>query len=91
MAQFDVCVNIDPMCTVLTIRDATGQVVHLERKPPRWGLKSTSDDFDWAAIESALIRAGYRRPTTAEWVRGHWSVHTVVDETAISGVDAGAR
>ncbi|RVW00207.1 hypothetical protein [Rhodococcus xishaensis] len=91
MAQFDACVNIDPMCTVLTIRDATGRVVHRERKPPRWGLMPSCDDFDFKAIDSVLLSAGFRRPTTAEWVTGHWSVHAVVDETAASGADAGTR
>ena len=92
MAQFDVCVNVDPTCTVLTIRDAAGQVVHRDRKPPRWGLRPTSDDFDFATIDAALVGAGYRRPATAEWVPGHWSVHTVADDQAArSGADAGAR
>ncbi|RVW00925.1 hypothetical protein [Rhodococcus spongiicola] len=91
MAQFEACVNIDPMCTVLTIRDATGRVVHRERKPPRWGLMPRCNDFDFAAIDSALLGAGFCRPTRAEWVSGHWSVHTVVHETAASGADAGAR
>ena len=92
MAQFDVCVNVDPMCTVLTIRDAAGRVVHRDRKPPRWGLLSASDDFDFAAIDAVLVRAGYRRPDTASWVRGHWSVRTVAeDQAARSGADAGAR
>jgi len=91
MDQFDVCVNIDPMCTVLTIRDAEGRVVHRERRPPRWGLTRAGDDFDFNAMDSALASAGFRRPDSAEWVMGHWSAHTVVDETARSGADAGAR
>lgn len=82
MAQFDACVNIDPTCTVLTVRDDSGQVVHRERKPPRWGLTATGDDFDFATMESDLLQAGYRRPDTAAWVRGHWSVHTVVQAVA---------
>ena len=90
MAQFDVCVNVDATCTVLTIRDSAGRVVHRARKPPRWGLAPGCDDFDLAAIEAELAAVGYRRAAGADWVSGHWSVHAVVVDTTRSGADAGA-
>ncbi|MFZ2173188.1 MAG: hypothetical protein WAW17_03990, partial [Rhodococcus sp. (in: high G+C Gram-positive bacteria)] len=78
MALFQVCVNIDPMQTVMTVRDDSGQVVQRSVKPPRWGLLPEGA-IDLIKLESALIELGYRRPPTADWVMGHWSARTVAE------------